>query len=459
MTGQRVLIVAYNFPPNAMVGTMRTLRLVERLVSEGWDTRVLTVSPKSYGEHEPLDADLTARVPLAVRVMAPGAWRPVARLQRSIRRLAPGSVAAAPRAATAPGAVALPQRSVLRRTIDLVDLVTTLPDQESGWIAPAIMRGTALAFGWRPHVLYTTSPPWSAQVVGYGLSRVLRCPWVADFRDPWARGPWREHRPALMMRVWQALEHRVVHHAAAIVLNTRRIRREFLTYYGHDVAAKFHVIPNGCDADEIAPIDRVAPDRFVLLHAGSLYGGRSPLTLMRAIARAGERGELPSGFNLVLLGATPDAAALSLIEELDLSAFVHYMPRVTRREGLSHMAAASALLLLQQGHELSVPAKTYEYLAAGRPILALTEDGATADVVRESGVGVLAAAADIEAVRLALVEVIALTRTGVAPVPREMYDGKARAADLTALFARITRSQDGRHAARAVAEREGDHRA
>jgi glycosyltransferase involved in cell wall biosynthesis len=49
--------------------------------------------------------------------------------------------------------------------------------------------------------------------------------------------------------------------------------------------------------------------------------------------------------------------------------------------------------------------KVYEYLAAGRPILAVVPpDGAAAELVRETGAGVVAAPDDVEGIRDALLE-------------------------------------------------------
>jgi glycosyltransferase involved in cell wall biosynthesis len=49
--------------------------------------------------------------------------------------------------------------------------------------------------------------------------------------------------------------------------------------------------------------------------------------------------------------------------------------------------------------------KVYEYLAAGRPILAVVPpDGAAAELVRETGAGIVAAPDDVEGIRDALLE-------------------------------------------------------
>jgi glycosyltransferase involved in cell wall biosynthesis len=49
--------------------------------------------------------------------------------------------------------------------------------------------------------------------------------------------------------------------------------------------------------------------------------------------------------------------------------------------------------------------KVFEYIAAGRPILAVVPpDGAAAELVRETGSGIVAAPDDVDAIKTALVE-------------------------------------------------------
>jgi glycosyltransferase involved in cell wall biosynthesis len=420
---------------------MRTLRLVEQLVADpaGWEVAVITATPNTRMPYEPVDPALVGRVPPAVRVLTAPALRPVDRATRAIRHLVPKAPAPAagsqPVAAPAASTPASGQsRSLARQAIDLVDMVTSIPDAESGWIAPALCRA-ALARALRPDVLYSTAPSWSAQIIGYGLANYWRCRWVADFRDPWARGPWREDRPAFTLRSWQAMERRVVQRADAVVFNTRRAVQEFESFYGPDISDKLHLVRNGCDVHEFESLSGPANDEFVLLHAGSLYGGRRLEVLLAAIASGvANRWLDPQRFKLRLLGATPDPASAAIVEKYGLGRAVEFSPRVPRHQSLQEIAGASALLLLQQGHGLSVPAKTYEYLAAGRPILALTDDGETADVIRASGVGIVAQASDPDVVGQALRGVIEMARRGVSRPARNVYDGAERARELVSIL-------------------------
>jgi glycosyltransferase involved in cell wall biosynthesis len=58
---------------------------------------------------------------------------------------------------------------------------------------------------------------------------------------------------------------------------------------------------------------------------------------------------------------------------------------VSHQEALGWMLRADLLCLFAQGQPEQIPAKAFEYLAAGAPILAITGEGATGDLVLKSG--------------------------------------------------------------------------
>ena len=100
------------------------------------------------------------------------------------------------------------------------DTALAIPDQESAWLMPAVARGYAAARGQRPDVLYSSAPPWTGHLVARALSGLLGRAWVADFRDPWSRAPWREDRPPFVLRALARLERQVVARADAVLFVT-----------------------------------------------------------------------------------------------------------------------------------------------------------------------------------------------------------------------------------------------
>lgn len=447
----RVLVIAYDFPPHAAIGTMRTLRLVRHLHDQGWQVTVLTASPDTYLPGTPVERALEAQVPAGVEVLQVRAVRPFTAFESLVRRVRsprPSQPDPAP-ARRDSGAARGPERrsawlSALIKVRDRVEALLDMPDKESGWIMPAVVRGIVhMLRNGRPDVIYSSAPPWSGQVIALCLVRLARRPWIADFRDPWARAPWRDWQLGIRRRAVASLERRVVTRADTTLFVTEANRADFAALYGPALAGRFQLVPNGCDPTELealAPLP--ARDRFVLLHAGTFYGPRSPMPVIHAIAHAVRRGALdPRTFRLRLLGTIQLPVDVPAeCARLGLADVVEFVPRVTRAESLREMKSASALLLVQIDTLVSIPAKAYEYLASGRPVLALAE-GETASLVRASGIGVAVRPnAPVEEVEAALLAIVGIAGRPFAPAAATLYDGRVHAATVGSMLANLART-------------------
>ncbi|NOT28706.1 MAG: glycosyltransferase [Acidobacteria bacterium] len=439
------LVVAYNFPPHAAIGTMRTLRVVRRLAEENWDVTVVTSDPGTYRAGTPVDDRLMARVPEGVRIVRARVVRGFDALKQSVKAVRPGGGDRAAQSSSAAGARPAAARGVVQRSIDFVDAALAIPDHESGWLVPAVAQGWAAVRANRPDVLYSSAPPWTGQLVARALVSLIGCPWVADFRDPWARAPWREDRRPFAVRAAGVLERSVVEGAQQVIFVAKGNHADFVRHYGASVAARFRVVPNGCDPEEFdqlkrPPLDPDAP--FVLLHAGSLYAGRTPQPLLNALAVAIRAGIIdPRRFRLRLLGTTALSDLSAVSRDLGIEEIVEFIPRVARDESLRAMMSASALLLLQPGHTISVPGKVYEYLASGRPILAIAEEGEIADLVRVSGMGVSVTPSDETAIVAALQQIMRMAVGGVPMPRRELFDGRLGAAHIVDVVSSVARGE------------------
>ncbi len=444
----RALVITSNFPPDASVGTMRTLRLVRHLAEMGWQIDVVTAAPEGFRPGTLVDAALLEKVPIDVRVLRARALRPVARVAAGIRpkgglirdpdqtyrTLAPNVV---------PGMRSASKS--LSRFKRAASACLAIPDHEVSWFMPAVVRGWSAVRHRRPDVIYSSGPPFTAHLVGAALSRLADRPWVADFRDPWARAPWREDRFAFERRAWQLLERSVVMRAKAVIFATETNRQDFAHEYGPAVARRFHVVPNGCDVNEFRGLSRRASvaqkEKFVLLHAGSLYGARNPAPLLKAVARAIASGGLdPDRFRLRFVGrvGVPGIDLRALTRDLSIERVVEFVSHLPRLAVLQEMLDASALLVVQPVTTVSVPAKLYEYMAAGRPILALAEPGGeTAELVRRTGAGVAVPAEDEPDIEQALLTMVGSAGDAFSPVDPRTYDGAVRAAEARKILADV----------------------
>jgi glycosyltransferase involved in cell wall biosynthesis len=451
------MVITTNFPPDASVGTMRTLRLARHLAHEAWEVEVLTQAPERLRPGTVIDPVLLDKVPSAVQVIRARAWRPFERLTGAVRRaIRPrpqhghGAAAATNAPAPAPGK-AVPSTSF----IAAVQAMAAVPDREISWLLPAIAAGWRHARRRRPDVIYSSGPPFTAHLAGAALARILKRPWVADFRDPWARAPWRDGRFAFEKRAWTLLERFVATRADAALFVTETNRQDFAACYGSLVASRFQVVPNGCDPadfDGLIPQRSSSTTRFVLLHAGSLYGARNPAPLLRALRTAISSEAIHRDqICLRFIGRVGITGLQSTVHELGLDQVVEFVSHMPRRAVLQQMLDASALLVVQPITKVSVPAKLYEYMAAGRPVLALAEPGGeTAEIITRNGAGIAVHADDEEAIERALVMLVNGRGGSFVRVERAVYDGAQRAVEIAHILGDIA----GRNAGHPVDARQ-----
>jgi glycosyltransferase involved in cell wall biosynthesis len=381
------LVVAFHYPPIATAGTHRTVNFVRALAARGHRLGVVTTSAFTGFR---LDDRLGARVPAEVAVARAPHLDPFRILH--VLRGAGGDDGGATETAAQPApneaAEMVPPAGYLDRAIDFASRLADLPDRYSSWIVPAYVKGVALAMRMRAQVVYATAPPFSALLAGRAIAETLSLPLVVDLRDPWAQNPFRGNPFAWLRTLDAALERSVVRRATRVILNTPLAARDYVARYGDP--QRFVTIPNGIDPSLFdLPRERPVDDGTItLLHPGTIYGRRSPLPLVAALARlARTEPRLASRVRIRQLGSVEDGGRLhgALAAAGLEDAFTLEPPR-PHAEAFRAATAAHGLLLLGVSGptpEIQVPAKLYEYLAAGRPILSLSKRGGAIEAVLE----------------------------------------------------------------------------
>ena len=406
MTSQsrRLLIVSSHFPPDRSAGTHRILRFANDFQRSGWSTVVLTIDPASYRHNIPLDPGLCGRADAALTVATTGAFRGLTLLTKARRALSGGHVgrAAGDRGRDAGGRER--QYRPFDRARRIANNFFSFPDDEVGWLVPAAVRGLQLVRQHSIDVVLSSAPAFTCHLVARALKGASGVKWAADFRDPWSRAPWG--KPG-SVRAHRWLEAMTVRGADAVILNTPELRDDFAGAYGEDVARKLYVVTNGYEADVLEPYASQQPGGtppVLLTHAGTLYGTRDPVPLLEALAKCYSEDRIPpNGVRLQLVGKIAGQFNVTAaIQRLGLDHSVVLTPPVSHTECLELLAASHALVVIQPGTVLQVPAKLYEYIGLRRPILALADEGAVPRVVREAEAGVCAPPRDVNAIANAL---------------------------------------------------------
>jgi len=304
------------------------------------------------------------------------------------------------------------------------------------WLPAALAAARRLVRDRRIECVVTTSPMHSTHMIGLLLGRG-RPAWIADFRDGWCYEPLRPPWPTRAQdHLDAATERRVARSAEAIIGVSRPIAEDFSVRLG--IAATH--IPNGWDPRWDARISQTSevelePGTVSVVHTGKLGGDvwRDPELLFIAMRRiAAHSPDAARRLRLVLAGPL-DPRLRELLEDAD-SVGVRYVGQLSREGSLALQRSADALLLVTSSHGISAtPGKLYEYLAAGKPIIALARKSEAAQIVQETGTGVTVAPDDVEGIAHALLAAVDGTLgAAYAPKARDRYVYPAPACRLCA---------------------------
>jgi glycosyltransferase involved in cell wall biosynthesis len=197
---------------------------------------------------------------------------------------------------------------------------------------------------------------------------------------------------AASVRIESILENAVITRATAVVCVTERHTATLRQQYPHVLPDRFVTIPNGYDEAEFPPLGTPSIIRnrvFTITYTGELYQRRNPRPLFRALRRLLDLGIIAPGTARFDLIGQCDMAEGKPVQDMvvqhGLTGYVTLLGPLDKTSVLRHVLASDLLLVLAEGWTMQIPIKAYEYLRSGRAILALTSEGALADLLRVTG--------------------------------------------------------------------------
>lgn len=397
-----VLLVVYAFPPAGGVGVLRAASLARYFPAEGIQLDVLTTrNPSSVGQDSSLLRDIPAEVnvtrtmtidlPFGVKKwlksLLTGKRPPIAR-----------ATAQTPAQAVKPSALAKP--NFLKRALQ--DLL--LPDPQVTWL-PVLTRAARRIVKQRKiDLVLISGAPYSNYLVAERLRKEFpNLAIVLDFRDEWLStsfgvASFQFSRSERAHQFAVKAEAAAVKSATAVVAVTEAARREIRSRYPEEPEAKFLHVPNGFDATRLhtsnPPASRSA-GKILVTYVGSVYTSTEPTTLVAALASLPDA--VKARFTLRFIGHIEEPRYREAL--LSLGAMVELKGYMPQHEALAAMNETDYVLLVTHDR-LNISAKFYDYIGAGKPMLAVVHpEGDVRRLVDELHAGWWADSSNVAGIR------------------------------------------------------------
>ena len=357
---KKALIIASFWGQEKHIGNLRVGRFVRWLVGDGYHVCVVRAGSLDKRKETAFGVEITVRDPLGLhRDGGPDAIAPPVRKPNKLRR------------------------SLAYRLF--------CPDPEVVW-GWRVVRSREVAEALNGvNFILSSSPPESAHLTAWKLSRMFNIPHIVDMRDGWIDEPLKPLLRTSLFRRWREgrLERRILHDAAYVYVTSGKWK-ELICNRFPKIEEKVIVLTNGYPLLEV-PISsqsgKVTSD-INLIHAGRFLGSRgsqNPQILLKKLSKfietVGGKGKIEFVGDLSL-------EDYSLIEPFSFKiknlgwGFVTKKP-ISREILFRNFSSSSGFLLLCASNA-AIPGKLFEYILFKKPIFVVTgRDSATWNVCKK----------------------------------------------------------------------------
>jgi len=386
---KRVLIVSYFFPPQPYIGSLRLGKLAKYLPEYGWEPVVLTVDPgRKYGSKSlPIempcgrvirtrDFDITNELKKMVHI------DPNASIFNIEGKLSQKKITKLQRV----------KNKAIESVIWFVNQFVSFPDTQIGWYFIVKKHFTNVLKECEADILFTSSSPSTSHLIGRSLKSELNVPWVADFRDLWTQNH-ISRRVYPLWKIEQKVEKNVLKMCDAITTVSKPLAEQLLSFHGKPVT----VVTNGFDEDDytrIHPGKINKTGKLRIVYTGKIYPNKQdPSLLFRTVKDLLNEGFIRRDELEIDFYGGDVSWAKRISHNMGMEEIVNFCGLVPYSESIQKQMESDILLLLEWTDNQAkgvYTGKLFEYLGAGKPILAVgPKCGVVDELLRETGAGVL----------------------------------------------------------------------
>lgn len=377
---KRVLIITYYWPPSGGSGVQRWLKMSKYLPENDWQPVIYTAEDAEYPVE---DSSLEKDVSLETEVIR----RPIVEPYTIYKKLLGIKKEEKVKAGFVNEGR---QKSTWKENLSVwIRGNFFIPDARCWWIRPSVRFLSKYLKENSVDAIISTGPPHSMHLIAKVLHKKLSIPWVADFRDPWTEIFYFDSLKLskCSLRKHKRLEKQVLTEADKVVAVGWHEAADLENLGAKNV----HVVTNGFDNECVCSENNFERnEKFTITYTGVLLPNESFVIWDALNELCGENSEFANNLKIKLIGHI-DGKVRSYIAEKNLESKVENVEYMQHAQVLEYQRKSDLLLLLvpiAKKAECILTGKLFEYLASGRPVLAIApENGDVARVLKETACG------------------------------------------------------------------------
>ena|GEM_PF-3362416 len=262
----------------------------------------------------------------------------------------------------------------------------------------------------KPKIIVLSIPPHQYLIGTYLASRLSRAKLIVDLRDPidisYVKHYARYQALKTLMRIARTIEYSALYKASAI-LYVSEVMAKDLSRTMPPLSMKMHLVPNGADLTVYRPLGKTKmgkPGVFKLFFMGRFLEHINFSVILKALSILKSK-----HLNVKLyIAGTLDPVLYDEAKKLGVQDSIVYLGLLSANELVTVMNEMDLAVLPyynDKNYRCSLPAKFYEYIACGLPILVSAPlYFEVARIVRDHGIGIWCPAEDVSCIVNAIMQ-------------------------------------------------------
>ena len=342
---------------------------------------------------------------------------------------------------------------VLLKIYSIIYYRVVIVSWQDGWIPFGFRKGMDLISRNDIDLIYAHGLP-SVFIIGSLLKMITGKPLVIDYDDSWTTTVYERKRKGIKVFICRYLESKILKIVDRAVSVKPSTIEEIMEYFPCIDREKLVLITNGYDPEESTGITKKSNSKFIITYTGTISDKfyYSPETFLNALAQLiDEKIVQEDDISFLVIGNIVPRYVdryQNMIKELGLQDVVKNIGLINHRKCIEYQMNSDLLLYILESlesKELSyefsgaLPAKIFEYIYTGIPIMAITPPGFEADLIKRTGTGFIAEPNNVDAVKALLQELYRKHKSGTLRISPDMkeinnYDRKKLTGRLSDVF-------------------------